>query len=113
MMSVSVAEILKNHCQTMVSEPMEANACGTALYRGSRRLFKPRPGRPCDRYRCASGGLVAAAVLSANSRKNAFIVSSPIDRILNVNLPCKRCLVTGIATRRRSPGHFGAGENLI
>src|SRR5262245_62048114 len=33
MMSVSVAEIVKNRCRTMVAEPMEANACGTALYR--------------------------------------------------------------------------------
>src|SRR5262249_37947304 len=50
MMSVSVAEILKNRCRTMVAEPMEANACETALYRGSRRLFRPRPGRPKRTY---------------------------------------------------------------
>ena len=50
MMSVSVAEILKNRCRTMVAEPMEANACETALYRRSRRLFRPRPGRPKPTY---------------------------------------------------------------
>src|SRR5262249_18355699 len=33
MMSVSVAEIPKNRCRAMVGEPMEASACGTALYR--------------------------------------------------------------------------------
>src|SRR5215813_13070685 len=46
MMSVSVANIPKNRCRTTTAEPIEANACGTALYRESRRLFRPRPGRP-------------------------------------------------------------------
>src|SRR5262245_47775445 len=34
----------------MVAEPMEANACGTALYRGSDHLFRPRPSRPKRTY---------------------------------------------------------------
>src|SRR5262245_18355377 len=31
---------------TTTAEPMEANSCETALYRGSGRLFRPRPGLP-------------------------------------------------------------------
>src|SRR5262245_61535769 len=50
MMSVSVAEIPKNRCRTTTAEPMEANACETALSRGSHRLFRPRPGRPKRTY---------------------------------------------------------------
>src|SRR5262249_39068117 len=42
----------------MVAEPMEANACGTALYRGSRRLFKPRPGRLKRTYNSRSASEV-------------------------------------------------------
>src|SRR6516164_6681138 len=39
--------IPKNRCRTTVAERMGGNASGTALYRGSGRLLKPRPGRPC------------------------------------------------------------------
>src|SRR5262245_38415742 len=35
---------------TTTAEPMEANSCETALYRGSGRLFRPRPGRPKRTY---------------------------------------------------------------
>src|SRR5215469_18629801 len=47
---VSVAGIQKNRCRTTVAEPIAANAGGTALYRGSGRLLKPRPGRPKRTY---------------------------------------------------------------
>ena len=38
-------KIQKNRCRTTVAEPIWGNASGTALYRGSGRLFRPRPGR--------------------------------------------------------------------
>src|SRR5215469_9708132 len=38
--------ILKNRCRTTIAEADSGNAIGTALYRGSGRLLKPRPGRP-------------------------------------------------------------------
>jgi hypothetical protein len=37
--------IQKNRSRTTVAEPIWGNAGGTALYRGSGRLFRPRPGR--------------------------------------------------------------------
>src|SRR6516225_954640 len=45
MMSVSVAGIQKNRCRTTIAERMVETLSGTALYRGSGRLLKPRPGR--------------------------------------------------------------------
>jgi hypothetical protein len=39
-------DIPKNRCRTTIAERMVENASGTALYRGSGRLLKPRPGRP-------------------------------------------------------------------
>src|SRR6516162_2144095 len=38
--------IPKNRCRTTIAEADSGNASGTALYRGSGRLLKPRPGRP-------------------------------------------------------------------
>src|SRR5271165_1584522 len=37
--------IQKNRCQTTVAEPIWGNTSGTAPYRASGRLFRPRPGR--------------------------------------------------------------------
>ena len=37
--------IPKNRCRTTIAEADSGNASGTALYRGSGRLLKPRPGR--------------------------------------------------------------------
>jgi len=37
--------IPKNRCRTTIAESIGGNASGTALYRGSGRLLKPRPGR--------------------------------------------------------------------
>src|SRR5215475_3938208 len=37
--------IPKNRCRTTVAERMEGNDSGTAFYRGSGRLFRPRLGR--------------------------------------------------------------------
>ncbi len=37
--------IQKNRCRTTVTEPIWGNASGTAPYRGSGRLLRPRPGR--------------------------------------------------------------------
>src|SRR5215469_5534637 len=39
-------DIPKNRCRTTIAEADSGNASGTALYRGSGRLLKPRPGRP-------------------------------------------------------------------
>src|SRR5215813_2928129 len=41
----SCQNVPKNRCRTTKAERMGGNASGTALYRGSDRLFRPRPGR--------------------------------------------------------------------
>ena len=47
--------IPKNRCRTTIAEPIGENAGGTALYRGSGRLLKPRPGRPQRTWMARSG----------------------------------------------------------
>src|SRR5271166_5899910 len=55
--------IQKNRCRTTVAEPTWGNASGTALYRGSGRLFRPRPGR-LERTCVNEPRLVISAVLT-------------------------------------------------
>src|SRR5271166_6890375 len=53
--------IQKNRCRTTVAEPTWGNASGTALYRGSGRLFRPRPGR-LERTCINEGGLSVSCI---------------------------------------------------
>src|SRR5215472_6920737 len=73
--------IPKNRCRTTIAAADSGNASGTALYRGSGRLLKPRPGArpgvksrgptPADRYQSRQEALpedgdVGTSVRGAN-----------------------------------------------
>src|SRR5215472_12381112 len=72
-------DIPKNRCRTTIAEADSGNASGTALYRGSGRLLKPRPGRP--QGPAERGAREAAVASSRPPAKHVRLDADSVDSI--------------------------------
>src|SRR6516162_2435991 len=62
--------IPKNRCRTTIAEPIGRNASGTAPYRGSGRLLKPRTRPPAaERHASSARGRKSLACLALERSK--------------------------------------------
>src|SRR6516165_68134 len=73
----------ENRCRTTVAERMGGNASGTALYRESGRLFRPRPG--LLKRTCINGGqarFLGVPATRSNARRFQIIANYSMSSVV-------------------------------